>query len=312
MAPAGNSVPGRVQQALDAALAAAETDAIEAGLEQLHRALGEVRLHTTPEEWERAIQSARAHPLRELLHLDPFTLRCYAKPRGYTPDGVALDYVLRARALPDPPAHRIAALHGALTNGATARALRFRRDRIAEEIEHHAGTSAAGLRLFAAGCGHLREWDRVGRAARAGVRELTAFDLDPQNIAAARADYRELPLVGHVSRLREIARGDHTFRDMDLVYCCGLLEALPTPAALGLARSLFGMLAHGGTLVLTHFLPGLPEAAYLEAFMDWRMAYRSQSDFFTLVQRGMQEATAQWSYGENAESTLGVMVVQRR
>lgn len=296
---------------LDEALAAAREGAVEPAFNGIASALAEVRARASPEEWVRAIQEARAHPLREFVHQDPFALRCYAKPRGYGPDGVALDYVLRAREMPNAGASAVAALHRCLTQGETARALVFRRDRVAQDIAAAAASSAQPLRIFAAPSGHLREWDRVGDAARK-VGELVAFDTDPENLATARRDYPHLPISSHTGSVHQLIRREHAFRDMDVVYCCGLLETLPTAAAMGLARALFEMVRRGGTLILTHFLPRLREAAYLETFLDWRMAYRSQSDFFAVVQRVMQEAASQWTYGESPESTLGVLVVRRR
>ena len=33
------------------------------------------------------------HPIRDLLHQDPFTYRAFAKPRGYAGDAVMMDYI---------------------------------------------------------------------------------------------------------------------------------------------------------------------------------------------------------------------------
>ena len=107
-------------------------------------------------------------------------------------------------------------------------------------------------------------------------------------------------------------RGGALFAGMDLVYCSGLLEVLPQPAASALARSLFAMVRPGGALVLTQFLSGLEEAAFLEAYMDWRMIYRTRAQLVALVQELLPEASRDWHYAESPESTLGVIALARR
>lgn len=297
---------------LDDVLAAARGGALPAALEALHRALAAKRAKASPEEWAAFVRMARAHPLREFLQLDPFTLRCYAKPRGYAPDGPALDYVYRARDIRIASGDPTAVLHDLVVHGQTGRALRFRRDYIAAEIDRLAAGGAKPLRVFAAGCGHLRECD-VAKSLRAGrVAELVAYDLDRENLETVQRDYPHLPARLQTGTVRQLIEGRHGLEEMDFVYCSGLLETLSAPAAMGLANALFGMLRRGGTLVLTQFLDALVEAAYLEVFMDWRMVYRTEQEMFGLVRRFVPDAVSHWSYSEAPESTLGILMMQRR
>jgi len=196
--------------------------------------------------------------------------------------------------------------------GQTARALRFRRDALARAIEETIAAASHPPAIFAAGSGHLREWDRLVAFGSQRVGRVFAFDADPDNLEQVKRDYASLPLVAHVGSVRDLVRGGALFADMDLVYCSGLLEALPQGAAASLARALFAMLGRGGTLVLTQFLAGLTEAAFLETFMDWRMVYRTRAKLVALAQDLLPECDRDFHYVESPESTLGVLMLRRR
>ena len=297
---------------LDVALAGLRQGRVEESLSALVAELAALRAASTAESWNALLGKLRAHPLCEAIHKDPFAFRCYSKPRGYAPDAVALDYVLRAREMKVRARDPVAAIHHFATHGQAARALVFRRDAVAREMDSAAARAKRPARVFAAGAGHLRECDKSAAVRDGRVGRLVAFDMDSENLDGIRRDYPQLPIVPHHGTIRQIAEGRHLFGDMDLVYSSGLLETLPHPAAVGLARALFGMLSPGGTLLLTHFLPGLAEAAYLEGFFDWRMVYRTPADLFDLVKELPTETVSTWVYSESAEGTLGVLSVQKR
>jgi extracellular factor (EF) 3-hydroxypalmitic acid methyl ester biosynthesis protein len=297
---------------LDAALEGLRQGRAEEALSALVTHLASVRRDSSPEAWGEYVARVRNHPIREEIHRDPFALRCYSKPRGYTPDATALDFVLRARDLPVKSRDPLGSIHHFTTNGQLARALRFRRDAIAREIDRVAGRSGRPARVFAAGAGHLRECDTSAAMRDGRVSRFVAFDMDNENLDGIRRDYPALPIVAHHGTVRQIAEGRHLFGDMDLVYSSGLLETLPHPAAVGLARALYAMLAPGGTLFLTHFLPGLQEVGFLEAFLDWRMVYRNPTELFDLVKELPPETVSTWVYSENTEGTIGVLSIQKR
>jgi len=108
----------------DAALEGIRQGRIEAALDALVADLDRLRRGSSPEAWNRVVERARAHPVSERILRDPFVQRCFAKPRGYAADGIALDYILRARDSGKAgPAER---LHRRIVEGTTGRALRFR------------------------------------------------------------------------------------------------------------------------------------------------------------------------------------------
>lgn len=285
---------------------------VEPALDRLRATLAEIRARASAEEWDRVIAGVRSHPLREILHEDPFTLRCYTKPRGYPGDPAALDFVLRARELPVRPRDRMGRIHVLMTQGPLARALRFRRDYLARAVDDFALGSTRPLRLLAAGCGHLREIDRMNAFSQGRVARLVAFDADAQCLETVRRDYAHLPVVAHHGSVRQLVEGKHLYGDMDLVYCAGMLETLAQPSAAGLARALFAMLRPGGTLILANFLKELPDLGLLEAFMDWRMVARTESELFDLVRGIEPEAKGSWAYSEDPDSTIGFLCVTRR
>lgn len=283
-----------------------------AAIEQLQAGLAVLRRKSSAEDWGRVVETAREHPLREILHRDPFMLRSYTKPRGRPGDAVALDHILRARNLTVQPRDRMAEIHHCMTQGAFARALRFRRDYVGRLIDDAAQRSERPLRVFSAGAGHLRELDRATSIAQGKVERLVAYDDDPDGLEVVRRDYGQFPVLAQQGSLRTLLEGRHLFGDMDLVYCTHWLDDQPQPAAQKLARSLFAMLRPGGTLLLACFTPKLPEAAMMDAYMDWRMVLRTEAEIFDLVKPIEPEAVSGWFYSENPESTMGFVSVARR
>jgi extracellular factor (EF) 3-hydroxypalmitic acid methyl ester biosynthesis protein len=302
----------RARSHLDVALQALGDGRVDEPLDALVDALARMRRASSAQSWAAVVDECRGHELRESLHRDPFTLRCYSKPRGYAADAVALDYVLRAR--PASPRGRDLAgdLHHYTTHGGTAEALRFRRDYVAREIDATAAQSRRPARVFAAGCGHLRECDPLASIRDGRIAKIVAFDADAESLDTVRRDYPQFPIVTHRGSIRELAEGRHLFGDMDLVYTAGVMETLPHAAAVGLARALFALLAPGGTLLITHFLPSLGEAGFIEAFMDWWMVYRTQAQVFDLVKELPPDTASSWAYSESAASSLGVVSIRRR
>lgn len=311
LSPAAEEATAPLDAALDCALARLNGEAAGEALEALVAELAQARRHASAEEWSRLVARARSHPVRQRIHLDPFAYRCYAKPRGYAGDGIALDYVLRAPQLPVQGGDPVSILHQAIVHGQTARALRFRRDAIAREVDAAVARLQMPARVLAAGSGHLRECDLMESLHSGRIARLVAFDSDADNLDGVRRDYADLPVATHCGPMRQLIDGGSLLRGMDVVYTAGILETLPKPGALALVRGLFALLAPAGTLIATQFLPGLEEAAFLETFLDWRMVYRPRGEIHDLVQALPAEKLASWRYSENDESTLAIVVLRR-
>ena len=99
---------------------------------------------------------------------------------------------------------------------------------------------------------------------------------------------------------------------MDLVICGALLDTIDPAQAPALLRALLAMLKPGGTLLASNLLEPLPETGYIEAYMDWRMHYRTIESLRTLAAALPADCVESVSYRENAEKTIGSLTIGRR
>lgn len=297
---------------LDDVLATARAGSVREALDRLNRHLFAARRDASPEAWWRHVGLARAHALREFVHEDPFTFRCFSKPRGYAGDAGALDYVLRRRELAVRSTDPLAELHHYTTHGALARALLWRRDQVASVADEIAGRAAGPIRMFAAACGHLRECDRMHALAGERIGKIVAFDMDAENLEGVRREYPRAPVAAHQGSVRQLVEGRHLFGDMDFVHAGALMESLPQLQAAELARALFAMLRPGGTLLVTNLLEAFPEAGYVEAYMDWRVAYRTRAGIEALAADIDAPAIDTVTYLQDSDATIGAIAITRR
>ena len=64
-------------------------------------------------------------------------------------------------------------------------------------------------------------------------------------------------------------------QQFDLIYSAGLYDYLLDRPAMALTSRLCSMLRPGGRLVIANFVPESGSRGYAEAFMDWRLIYRT-------------------------------------
>src|ERR1041385_8765605 len=117
-------------------------DAMRAGevaiaMEDLFEDLS-LRREEEPQTWPHIARSCLRHPLRHLLHQDPFTYHAFAKPRGYAGDAVMMDYIYGLGeadgAMRDAtPMGRSIFRH--MATRPSARAVRYRRELLANLID---------------------------------------------------------------------------------------------------------------------------------------------------------------------------------
>src|SRR5262245_24477472 len=94
---------------------------VEEGLAELFPALHARRLELCDEAWDELARMCLQHPLRQLLHEDPFTSRAFSKPRGYAGDALLLDYIYgQEEGWPVPEASEVGKRVFAWTTGAPA------------------------------------------------------------------------------------------------------------------------------------------------------------------------------------------------
>lgn len=255
------------------------------GMDAFVHALNVIRRRIPMAEWRRCVETVvAAHPVRALIHEEPFTGRAYAKPRGYPGDAPLLDLVYAD----EPPSGPLSALGAALYDWAIAqpacRSVQARRDILAGIIDRVAA-ERPGPRVLSVACGHLREAQRSEAVRSGAVAEFVALDQDAESLAVVEREQQSFNVVPVRASIRRLLVDGTLFGTFDLAYAAGLYDYLEEPIARALTASMFAALRPGGTLVVANFAPELRDIGYMEAVMDWRLLYRSETDVQRLTAR---------------------------
>jgi len=223
--------------ALDDVQARIENGHIAAALDDLFDDLS-FRREDDGETWPHCAADCLRHPIRSLLHQDPFTYRAFSKPRGYAGDAVMMDYIYGLGEA--GPAARDAtplgrAIFRYMDTRPSARAVRFRRYLIATLIDRV--PSRGGDSVFALAAGHLRELE-ISQAVRTGqIQDFVALDQDEASLAVVAGDYAYLGVKTIRGSVKQILSGKQNPGHFDFVYAAGLFDYLNPSAASALAPS---------------------------------------------------------------------------
>jgi hypothetical protein len=252
------------------------------GLDELFEDL-RIRLEDG-QTWTAYAAGCMNHPLRKLLHQDPFTYRAFSKPRGYAGDAVMMDYIYgmgqaEQAAREATPVGR--AIFQYMDTRPSARAVRFRRQLIAGLID---GTvERGGNSVLAIAAGHLREAE-ASKALQSGkIRNFVALDQDDSSLAVIEHDYADLGVRTMEGSVRQILSGKIKPGQFDFVYAAGLFDYLNAPVAAALTLRMWEMTRPGGSMLIPNFLVGVRDRGYMESFMDWHLIYRDHADMQALV-----------------------------
>ena len=258
-------------------------------IQALMRGLDKIRAGVSNIAWRNLVATAREHATFRLLMQDPYTARAFLKPRGYAGDAVMLDYVYG-------PADHSSVYSGATDIGTAvhaytavaspaAKAVRWRRNWIASEIETMALTAKRPLKLLSFACGHLREYEQVHPLLRERACTWTAADQDHESLDHVRKSYDARTVRCSPTAVRGLLSGSQDLEsDYDVVYTLGLFDYLTDRLAVRVMGALWRHVAAGGRLVVANFSPDAPGAGYMEMFMDWWLIYRTRA--------GLQGCTA--------------------
>lgn len=288
------------------------------------RAAREVVLHgfaalrgaTSVEAWRDVVVPAvRATALWPLVMQDPFCAHAVGKPRGYAGDALLIDFLYRA----DTVADRIAAstplgrdLCELFMTSPAAAAVRARRDLFAGEID--AAAVGGRARVLSVACGHLRE-AAGSLAVRAGRAEIVGLDQDAASLAQAARELDAVPwgraaTLVHAS-IRDLVRGAPLPGTFDLAYAAGLFDYLRTDTARALTGRLWSLLAPGGTLVVSNFLPTCVNAASMELFQDWWLIYRTRAEIEACALGLEPRSLSHASYAEDPYACVGYLRLRK-
>jgi len=267
---------------LDGALELIESGRVHDGMEGLVASLRQERERLTPGAWRGFVHDTlRTHPIRRVVHEDPLTSRAFSKPRGYPGDAVTMDFMYGTRPA-SAPTRRAAELYRYTTNGPASRAMRHRRQLLARLIDETAA-GRRGARVLAIGCGHLREAEISAAVREGGLGELVAVDQDAASLEVVAREFGPLGVRTEHESVHGLISGSVALRGFDLVYSAGLFDALDGRTAGRLCEAMFEAARPGGRVLLASFLPGIPDAGYMEGLMDWNVVHRSEPELLGLA-----------------------------
>jgi extracellular factor (EF) 3-hydroxypalmitic acid methyl ester biosynthesis protein len=297
--------------ALDSVHEQLQAGRIADALDELFDDLGG-RREEKPHDWAAYTRACLSHPVCRLLHQDPFTYRAFAKPRGYAGDAVMMDYIYglgeaREAARNATPLGR--AIFQYMDTRPSAKAVRFRRRLIAGLIDQAAQRNPA--RVLAVAAGHLREVELSSAVQTGKIQEFVAFDQDEASLATVTRDYAYLGVRTIPSSVRQILSGKAKLGQFDFVYAAGLFDYLSGPVAAALTCRMFEMTRPGGLMLIPNFLTGVRDTGYMEAFMDWRLIYRSHSDMLGLAAVLPRSAVADCQVFDDSDDSITCLLVSK-
>jgi extracellular factor (EF) 3-hydroxypalmitic acid methyl ester biosynthesis protein len=243
-------------------------DAFVCGLKATRDAL-------SPMRWQALVAEAASHPVRALIHEEPFTRHAFEKPRGYAGDAELLDLIYRDRAYSGEMTPRGARLHAWAGTQPACLSVQARREVLAQWIDSIA-QERRKPRMMSIACGHLREAQRSEAVREGKIEEFVALDQDARSLAVVDREQRQHNVTTVASSFRRLLVDRQTWGTFDFMYAAGLYDYLPELAAQRLTASMFRMLRPGGLLLVANFAPELRDIGYMEAIMDWNLIYRDE------------------------------------
>jgi extracellular factor (EF) 3-hydroxypalmitic acid methyl ester biosynthesis protein len=267
-------------------------DHVEEGMSDLFAGLRDCRLQSTDEIWADFVRMCLRHPLRSLLHQDPFTWRAFAKPRGYSGDAELLDFIYgRDEAWPVPGGTTEVGrrIFDFTTRRAACEGVRARRDFIAELLDQLA-EEFPRPHVLSVAAGHLREALRSSAVRRGLLGRYLALDSDRDSLREVERCFGDLGVETVAATIRQALTGRIQLGLFDLVYSTGLYDYVSQPTAQRLTLTLFQMLRPRGRLCVANFLPGISDQGYMETYMDWKLIYRTRQEMVALADEIPQAA----------------------
>jgi hypothetical protein len=259
------------------------------GMQELLPALRARRWYAQREEWARVVEVCLRHPLRALLHQDPFTHQAFAKPRGYPGDAVLLDFIYghdEGWPLPPGTTELGAAVHRFTIQSPACEGVRSRREFIAHLLDDLAGVHYVSKpHVLSVAAGHLREAHLSAAVRRRRFGRFIALDADQESLREVERCYGAYGVKPLTASIRDLLVPRADLGTFDLIYSTGLYDYLGQSSAQRLALALFGMLRPRGRLVLANFLPGIPDLGYMESYMGWELIYRSRLEMLDVLAR---------------------------
>ena len=251
-------------------------------VEDLVIGLFEIQRRCDQETWVHDLaRECGSHPIAAVLQQDPYTSRALRKPRGFAGDAVMLDFLYDSS--PGPGVSELGAeIFRATALTSSGRSVVERRELLAERISAIA-LEKAQPRILSIACGHARELELVDDDVQRSIGEFLALDQDSAALTKIEtSEYTAAPRVICASVRDLIAGRVDLAGGVDFAYAAGLLDYLSDNVSKRLIRKICEVLAPGGRLLVGNFTPQNWGRAYMDAFMEWHLTYRTSQDLRAL------------------------------
>lgn len=259
--------------------------AVGAAMRLLEGGLNERLLDSSDREWQGFVQLCLAHPLRQLLHQDPFTRHAYEKPRGYPGDPELLDYIFQAEQNSEPPQGTTPLgrqIFAYTTRSTLCEGVRECSRWVARTIDQRAD-GARDLQLLSVVGGHLREAAGCKALREGRIGRWVALDSDTDSLQEVRRRFAGNVVETYAGSVRQLVGGKLQLGHFDVIYSTLLFNYLEQSVGRRLVEQLFAMLRPGGQMLIANLADGVRERGYMESFMDWNLTYRSQHEMRDLA-----------------------------
>jgi extracellular factor (EF) 3-hydroxypalmitic acid methyl ester biosynthesis protein len=312
VAPAPSATERDLATVLDRVL---ECDRPGPAVDLLRHGLAKARRACThPDEWRSLVDRlVRTHPALSMAHEDPFTWRCYSKPRGYAGDAVMLDFIYRHeanRTWVERASLRGRALLAATSTTPASRAVRNRCRLLADEIDSLCARNADADVLSIA-CGHLREAGHSDAIRDGAFRRVVALDQDLESLAVVRSDYESMGVEAVEGSVKTVIARGRQLGQFDFVYAAGLYDYLNDKVGARLLQALFELVKPGGKVWIANFLPDIADVGLMEAAMDWWLIYRTPDEIRALTAALPSEQVAGVRTFTETENNVVFLEVQK-
>jgi extracellular factor (EF) 3-hydroxypalmitic acid methyl ester biosynthesis protein len=242
--------------------------------------------------------------LHDLLMQSPWMHRARHKPLGYPGDFEMMNGLYGNHFA--GPTLFAKAVNLAFVSTPAAVAVRTRKDMLKEQLSTLIDTyvGPGPIRILSIAAGPAQEVYELldERRKLSHELEIVLFDQDKRALSFSYGRLKRLVstrwkeqvrLVHLHDSIKHLLRGAEVFRGhgaFDAVYSCGLFDYLQKPTAVSLCRSLYSLLAPGGTLLVGNMVPSSPSRWFMELHLDWFLVYRERAEMVEFAKLGQPHA----------------------
>ena len=239
--------------------------------------------------WQKAREMASRHPLTSILAESPQISHSRVWPRGYKGDAEMLDlvYAMGERETKmTKTTQRGRWLEETFFKACVQATARLRLQRLGKMIDQVCEQKEKP-HILSIACGQLREGQLCNAICNQQFGRFVAHDQDAKSLNVVKNDFEKYGVEVINDSLGAIFKKRITGQ-FDFIYAAGLYDYLPDETAAQLTKAIFDMLNPGGKLLVANYTPETPDAAFMEAFLDWPLIYRTEKEihqFYSLIPR---------------------------